>query len=90
MKRALRFLLCYAASFAGLYLIGYGWLLPAVENESRMVWLFLGSALILSLMFTLIWELYLHGKDQVRELTDRVDGLETELRRLNRKNESEE
>ncbi len=87
MKRALRILLCYVASFAMLFLTGFGWLLPAVENESRMLWLFLGSALVLSLIFTLIWELYLHSKDQMQELSLRVDELEAEIRRLNKKDD---
>ena len=90
MKKALRILLCYVASFAGLWLIGFGWLMSSMENESRIVWLFFGSALLLSLVFTLIWELYLHSKDQVRELTARIDELEAEIRRLKKQNQPEE
>ena len=89
MKRALRILLCYVASFAGLWLIGFGWLMSSMENGAQMAWLFLGAALLLSLVFTLIWELYLHSKDQVRKLTARIDELEAEIRRLNKKDESE-
>ena len=85
MKRALRILLCYVASFAGLWLIGFGWLMSSMENGAQMAWLFLGAALLLSLSFTLIWELYLHGKDQMREMALRVDELEAEIRRLNTK-----
>ena len=90
MKRALRILLCYVASFAGLWLIGFGWLMSSMENGSQMAWLFLGSALVLSLVFTLIWELYLHSKEQVRELTTRIDELEAEIRRLKKQEESQE
>ena len=90
MKRALRILLCYVASFAGLWLIGFGWLMSSMENGSQMAWLFLGSALVLSLVFTLIWELYLHGKDRMQEMSLRVDELEAEIRQLNTQNILEE
>ena len=90
MKRALRILLCYVASFAGLWLIGFGWLMSSMENESQMVWLFLGAALLLSLVFTLIWELYLHSKDRMQEMSLRVDELEAEIRQLNKQNILEE
>ena len=90
MKRALRILLCYVASFAGLWLIGFGWLMSSMENESQMVWLLLGAALLLSLVFTLIWELYLHSKDRMQEMSLRVDELEAEIRQLNKQNILEE
>ena len=50
--------------------------MPIVENESRIVWLYLGSSLILAVLLTLIWEMYLHGKDQMQELSARIDELE--------------
>ena len=81
MKKVLRFLLCYAASLVSLLLIGYGWLMTAVDNEARIVWLFLGSALLLSAVLFLLWETYLHGNEQTQELTARVDELEAEIRR---------
>ena len=90
MKRVLRILLCYVVSFAGLWLIGFGWLMSSMENESQMVWLLLGAALLLSLVFTLIWELYLHSKDRMQEMSLRVDELEAEIRQLNKQNILEE
>ena len=89
MKRVWRFLLSYAVSFASLFLIGYGWLMSAMENASRMVWLFLGSSLLLAVIFTLIWELFLCEREQTRELTVRVNELETEVKGLKKQDQSE-
>lgn len=90
MKRVLQFLLCYIASFAGLFVTGYGWLMSCIENEARIVWLFLGSSLLLSVIFFLIWALFLHEKEQTRELAARVDQLETEVRELKKQDRPEE
>ncbi len=90
MKRLLRVLLCLVASFAGLYLTGFGWLMSDMENESRIVWLFLGTSLLLATIFVLLWELYLHNKQENRELSERIDELEAEIRRLKKKEEPEE
>ena len=90
MKRALRILLCIVAAFALLYLIGFGWLMSHMENESRMVWLFLGTSLLFATIFVLLWELYLHSKQEARELSRRVDELEAEIIRLKREDGSEE
>lgn len=90
MKRALRILLCIVASFALLYLTGFGWLMSHMENESQIVWLFLGTSLLFAAIFVLLWELYLHGKQETRELSERVDGLEVEIRRLKKQEGSQE
>lgn len=90
MKRALRILLCIVASFALLYLTGFGWLMSDMENESQIVWLFLGTSLLFAAIFVLLWELYLHGKQKNRELSERVDELEAEIRRFKKKDESQE
>ena len=90
MKRALRILLCIVASFALLYLTGFGWLMSDMENESRIVWLFLGTSLLVAAVFVLLWELYLHSKRETSELTERVDELEAEIRRFKKKDESQE
>lgn len=89
MKRALRILLCIVASFALLYLTGFGWLMSHMENESRMVWLFLGTSLLFATIFVLLWEQYLHSKQEARELSRRVDELEAEIIRLKREDGSE-
>lgn len=89
MKRALRILLCIVASFAVLYLIGFGWLMSHMENESQIVWLFLGTSILFTAIFVLLWELYLHSKQENQELSARVDELEAEIRRLKKKDESE-
>lgn len=88
MKRALRILLCIVASFALLYLTGFGWLMSHMENESQIVWLFLGTSLLFAAIFVLLWELYLHGKQETRELSERVDELEAEIRHLKKQEES--
>ena len=90
MKRALRILLCIVASFALLYLTGFGWLMSHMENESRMVWLFLGTSILFATIFVLLWELYLHSKQEAWELSQRVDELEAEIIRLKREDGSEE
>ena len=90
MKRLLRVLLCLVASFAGLYLTGFGWLMSDITNESRIVWLFLGTSLLLATIFVLLWELYLHNKQENRELSERIDELEAEIRRLKQQEESQE
>ena len=90
MKRLLRILLCLVASFAGLYLTGFGWLMSDMENESQIVWLFLGTSLLFATIFVLLWELYLHSKRETAELTERVDELEAEIRRFKKKDESQE
>ena len=90
MKRALRILLCIVASFALLYLTGFGWLMSHMENESQIVWLFLGTSLLLATIFVLLWELYLYSKRETSELTERIDELETEIRRLKQQEESQE
>ena len=89
MKRLVRILLCIIASFAALYLTGFGWLMADMTNGSRIVWLFLGASLLLATVFTLLWELYLHSKQETWELSERVDELEAEIRRLKKKDESE-
>ena len=90
MKRALRILLCVVASFAVLYLTGFGWLMSDMENESQIVWLFFGTSLLFAAIFVLLWELYLRGKQETRELSERVDELEAEIRRLKKQEESQE
>ena len=90
MKRVLRILLCIVASFAALYLTGFGWLMDDMTNGSRIVWLFLGTSLLVATGFVLLWELYLHCKQEARELSERVDELEAEIRQLKKKDESEE
>jgi cell division protein FtsB len=88
MKRLLRILLCLVASFAGLYLTGFGWLMSDMENESQIVWLFLGTSLLFATIFVLLWELYLHSKRENSELTERIDELEAEIRQLKQQEES--
>ena len=90
MKRALRILLCIVASFAGLYLSGFGWLMADMTNESRIVWLFLGASLLLAAVFVLLWESYLYAKAERQALSDRIDALETEIRRLKKQDEPQE
>ena len=90
MKRALRILLCIVAAFAVLYLIGFGWIMSHMENESQIVWLFLGTSILFATIFVLLWELYLRGKQETRELSERVDELEAEIRRLKKQEESQE
>ena len=90
MKRMVRILLCIVASFAGLYLTGFGWLMDDMTNGSRIVWLFLGTSLLFATIFVLLWELYLHSKRENSELTERVDELEAEIRRFKKKDESHE
>ena len=90
MKRLLRILLCLVASFAGLYLTGFGWLMSDMENESQIVWLFLGTSLLFATIFVLLWEQYLHSKRENSELTERIDELEAEIRRLKQQEESQE
>ena len=90
MKRLLRILLCLVASFAGLYLTGFGWLMSDMENESQIVWLFLGTSLLFATIFVLLWELYRHNKQENQELSERIDELEAEIRRLKQQDESHE
>ena len=90
MKRALRILLCMVVSFALLYLTGFCWLMSHMENESQIVWLFLGTSLLLATIFVLLWELYLYSKRETSELTERIDELEAEIRRLKQQEESQE
>ena len=90
MKRALRILLCIVAAFALLYLIGFGWLMAHMENESQMVWLFLGTSVLFATIFVLLWELYLHSKQENQELSERVDELEAEIKQLKQQEESQE
>jgi hypothetical protein len=90
MKRLLRILLCLVASFAGLYLTGFGWLMDDMTNGSRIVWLFLGTSLLFATIFVLLWEQYLHSKQENQELSERVDELEAEIRRFKKKDESQE
>ena len=88
MKRLLRILLCLVASFAGLYLTGFGWLMSDITNESRIVWLFLGTSLLVATVFILRWELYLYIKRETAELAERIDALETEVRTLKKTEET--
>ena len=90
MKRVLRILLCIVASFALLYLTGFGWLMSHMENESQIVWLFLGTSILLATIFVLLWELYLHSKRENSELTERIDELEAEIKQLKQQEESQE
>ena len=90
MKRLLRILLCLVASFAGLYLIGFGWLMDDMTNGSRIVWLFLGTSLLFATIFVLLWELYLHSKRETAELAERIDELGAEIKQLKQQEESQE
>ena len=72
-----------------LYLIGFGWLMVHMENESQIVWLFLGTSILFATIFVLLWEQYLHSKQENQELSARVDELEAEIRRFKKKDESE-
>ena len=90
MKRVLRILLCIVASFAVLYLTGFGWLMSDMENESQIVWLFLGTSLLFATIFVLLWELYLHSKRETAELAERIDELEAEIKQLKQQEESQE
>ena len=90
MKRMVRILLCIVASFAGLYLTGFGWLMDDMTNGSRIVWLFLGTSLLFATIFVLLWEQYLHSKQENQELSERVDELEAEIRQLKQQEESQE
>ena len=90
MKRVLRTLLCIVAAFAVLYLIGFGWIMSHMENESQIVWLFLGTSILFATIFVLLWELYLHSKQEARELSERVDELEAEIKQLKQQEESQE
>ena len=90
MKRLWRILLCLVASFAGLYLTGFGWLMSDITNESRIVWLFLGTSLLVATVFILLWELYLYSKRETAELAERIDELEAEIKQLKQQEESQE
>ena len=90
MKRVLRILLCIVASFAVLYLTGFGWLMSDMENESQIVWLFLGTSLLFATIFVLLWELYLYSKRETAELAERIDELEAEIKQLKQQEESQE
>ena len=54
------------------------------------MWLFLGTSILSATIFVLLWELYLHSKQENQELSERVDELEAEIRRFKKKDESQE
>ena len=71
MKRALRVLICCFVSFIAVYLSGYGNLMNDI-SESLVVTTFLGAVFVLSIVFILIWEMYL----KIIDLTKRIEELE--------------
>ncbi len=75
MKRALRSVICLAISFAVVWLSGYGNLMNDI-SESLAVTAFLGAVLVLAILSFLVWEMYLHFRDAIRELKERIEQLE--------------
>ena len=88
MKRTLRIVLCFVVSLVTLYVIGFGWLMGDMTNGSQILWLFAGASSLLTALLTLLWELYLHGRERERVLTLRLDALEAELKGLKRRDEA--
>ena len=75
MKRALRVLICCFVSFIAVYLSGYGNLMNDI-SESLVVTTFLGAVFVLSIVFILIWEMYLGFRNKISNLTKRIEELE--------------
>ena len=75
MKRALRILICYFVSFIAVYLSGYGNLMNDI-SESLAVITFFGAVFVLSIIFVLIWEMYLGFRNKISNLTKRIEELE--------------
>lgn len=81
MKKIIRFLLCYVISFLALYLSGYVNLMDHVSPSLATTTFFL-SALVLAVITAFILEMYLSFKTEINELSERVDKLETENKKL--------
>ena len=75
MKRALRILICYFVSFIAVYVSGYENLMNDI-SESLAVATFLGAVFVLSIIFVLIWEMYLGFRNKISNLTKRIEELE--------------
>ena len=71
MFKALRFLISYLVSGVAVYLSGYGNLMEDVMPDVAAR-TFLLSTLVIAIIVTLVWEMYL----KIIELTRRIEELE--------------
>ena len=75
MKRVIRFFVCCIISFVVVYLSGYGNLMNDI-SESLAITTLLGAVLVLSILVFLVIEMYLNFKNQISQLSKRIDELE--------------
>ena len=69
--KALRFLISYLVSGVAVYLSGYGNLMEEVMPDVA-AGTFLLSALVIAIIVTLVWEMYL----KISDLTKRIEEIE--------------
>lgn len=81
MKRFLRFIISFVASFVALFLSGYVNFINQIHS-SLVITTFFGSALVLSAIFMLVWEMYLNCMNKIHELSYRIEKLEEENEKL--------
>jgi hypothetical protein len=79
MKKALRFVLYYAISFAVLYLSGWGHSLDNIRESDLSLSVFIRVTIVLFAIIAFISEINIKNKNKIEELSQQVTKLEKKL-----------
>lgn len=79
MKKALRFALYFAISFAVLYLSGFGHSLDNIKEGGLLISVFLRVTIVLFAIIAFVSEINIKNKNKIEELSRQVTKLEKEL-----------
>jgi hypothetical protein len=79
MKKALRFVLYYAISFAVLYLSGWGHSLSNIRESDLSLSVFIRVTIVLFAIIAFISEINIKNKNKIEELSQQVTKLEKKL-----------
>jgi len=79
MKKALRFVLYFAISFAVLYLSGFGHSLTNIRENDLLMSVFIRVTIVLFAIIASISEINIKSKNKIEELSRQVTKLEKEL-----------
>ena len=79
MKKALRFALYFAISFAVLYLSGFGHSLDNIKESGLLISVFLRVTIVLFAIIAFVSEINIKNKSKIEELSRQVTKLEKEL-----------
>ena len=79
MKKALRFALYFAISFAVLYLSGWGHSLSNIRESDLSLSVFIRVTIVLFAIIAFISEINIKNKNKIEELSQQVTKLEKKI-----------